>query len=145
MSQAHQSQEPLSGTVTESAEAVAPTGLSGRELDAAIAEKVMRFTRAPEPSHPTDNRAINGVLYYLPDTPWDRNQHNVVPYFSSDIAAAMEVESRIAEISPLCKLVYLDALRDLLESERDASLWNLIHATAEQRCRAALEAVRKEI
>jgi hypothetical protein len=73
---------------------VAPE-LSGRELDAAVAEHVMGFTRAPEPPHPTDNRAINGVLYYLPGTPWDRNQQNIVPYFSEDIAAAMQVVEKM--------------------------------------------------
>jgi hypothetical protein len=71
--------------------------LSGRELDAAVAEQVMGFTRAPEPPHRTDNRAISGVLYYLPETPWDRNQQNVVPYFSSDVAAAMQVVEKMRE------------------------------------------------
>jgi len=83
--------EPTSGSSESGAEAVAQSGLVGRELDAAIAERVMGFTRAPVAPHPTDNRAISGVLYYLPNTPWDRNQQNVVPYFSSDISAAWQV------------------------------------------------------
>jgi hypothetical protein len=83
----------LSGVRSEelAAEADGVAGLVGRELDAAIAERVMGWTRFPEAMHPTDNRTIGGVLYCPPEYPWNGNAMNVVPYFSSDIAAAMEV------------------------------------------------------
>lgn len=69
--------------------------LTARKLDALVAEKVMGWTRHPEKMHPTDNRTINDVLYCPPGFPYDRNSANVVPYFSTDIAAAWSVVEKV--------------------------------------------------
>ena len=62
------------------------------------------------------------------------------PHFSSDMNAVAAVEKRIARLKRT--KWYADALERMVPA---ASLcdarWRLIHATAEQRCRAALEAV----
>lgn len=64
-----------------------------RKLDAEIAERVMGWTRHPdEAMHPSDNRTIEGALYCPPGSPTaNLGGFNCVPYYSTDIAAAMEV------------------------------------------------------
>jgi hypothetical protein len=68
-----------------------------RALDAEIAVKVMGWTVYPEKAHPSDNRTINDVLYCPPDYPYDKGSANVVPEFSSDIAAAFTVVEHLRQ------------------------------------------------
>ena len=68
---------------------------AGRLLDAEIAERVMGWTRYPEKMDRTDNRTINDVLYCPPEMPYDKNALNVVPNYSTDIAAAWEVVEKL--------------------------------------------------
>lgn len=72
--------------------------LSGRDLDAVIAERVMNWTRHPEAMHPTDNRTIQGVLYCRPEYPAVNfgGALNVVPEFSTSIEAAMQVLAKFS-------------------------------------------------
>lgn len=72
---------------------------AGRELDALVAEYVMGWTRHPEPTHPTDNRTIGGVLYCPPGFPYDMNSANVVPCFSTDIPAMWQVIEHFNEFN----------------------------------------------
>jgi hypothetical protein len=64
-----------------------------RSLDAAVAERVIGWTRHPAMMHPTDNRTINGVLYCPPGFGVCDfgGALNYVPHYSTDIAAAMLV------------------------------------------------------
>jgi hypothetical protein len=115
---------------------------AGRNLDVLVAEKVMGWTRYPEKMHPTDNRTIDGVLYCPPDFPYDRNAANVVPYFSTDIAAAWQVFAKFNYISIAnvggdyqCKLL---AFKDKNTPERV----DVIAGTAPLAiCKAALKAM----
>jgi len=69
-----------------------PEPTAGGEMDALVAERVMGWTRHPEKMHPSDNRTIGGVLYCMPGyPPYDAGGANVVPYYSTDIAAAWQV------------------------------------------------------
>lgn len=116
-----------------------------RKLDAEVAERLMGWTRYSEVVHRTDNRTIEGVLYCPPDYPEvSRGGLNCVPYYSSDIAAAMKVEDRIAELN--LKKEYVTALaiiaaKAATEAGEIFGYWHIAHATAEQRCRAALSLV----
>lgn len=68
-----------------------------------------------------------------------------LPRFSTDISAAMEVEGRI-EAAGL-EGTYAEALGKITAAEcanGKSETFALIHATPEQRCRAALQAVRTE-
>lgn len=70
-------------------------------------------------------------------TPWPGN---VLPY-SSSIEAAMQVEDQVAEMG--LQSAYYRALLDIVAKSVTNRLFHhfdLIHASAEQRCRAALAA-----
>ena len=125
--------------------AVEAPDLVGRELDAWLAEHVMGWTRYPEAMHPTDNRTIKGVLYCPPSYPYDWGKANCVPYYSSDIAAAMEMEDRIDALGMsnryLNSLVFLVA-SDATTEDRIVSQFDWVHASAEQRARAAYQAMK---
>lgn len=85
-----------SRVAAEAADSV--SSLFGRKLDALIAEQVLGWTRHPDTMHPTDNRTIGSVLYCRPEYPATNfgGELNCVPYYSTDIAAAMEVVDRLA-------------------------------------------------
>jgi hypothetical protein len=69
-----------------------------RKLDVEIAQRVFAWTPCYKDPHPTDNRAIEGVLYCPPGYPFDsRGALNVVKCYSTDIAAAMEVVEKMRE------------------------------------------------
>ena len=64
-------------------------------------------------------------------------------YYSTDISAAWEVEEKIKEIRLREK--YTQYLKNVVFSELASNhIWYLIHATADQRCRAALLAVMED-
>lgn len=79
-------------TVVAAETAVSVSGLVGRELDALIAERVMGWTSVHYDG-PTD-RARYKWLGIPPD---GRTYQTEVRYFSTDIAAAMEVVERLRE------------------------------------------------
>jgi hypothetical protein len=65
---------------------------------------------------------------------------------TEEIEAAMQVEDRIAELG--LQAQYVSALQLIGDKSTTARvitdtgrLWRLVHATAEQRCRAALAAI----
>ena len=69
------------------------------------------------------------------------------PRFSTDIAAAYQMEERIAELGLIEK--YCSCLASIVwpHQSHPAPLpltWYVIHATPEDRCRAALMAVEKD-
>lgn len=112
--------------------------LEGRELDAAIAE----FMETPfrKPTH--------GTCCTCQVCGWDYD--NCQCDYSADIAAAWEVEEHIKELGLTTRYGY--CLNRIINDEHDRARlagedtyterWQLIHATAEQRCRAALLAVQ---
>ena len=97
--------------------------LSGRELDEAVAVRVMETPLRSD------------------GTPWPGD---VWPY-SSNIEAARRVEDRIAELG--LQSAYYRALLDIVAnsiSDRLFHHFDLIHASAEQRSRAALAAMEQK-
>ena len=67
--------------------------------------------------------------------------------WSTDIAAAWRLEERIAELGLIDEYcVYLNAIANTHwdEGKRQPQQWQLIHATPEDRCRAASMAVENE-
>lgn len=62
-----------------------------------------------------------------------------IPYYSSSIAAAFQVEDRVAELG--LKSEYVQALQGELQS---AITWDFVHASPGQRCRAALQCVKEK-
>jgi hypothetical protein len=124
-----------------------------RELDAEVAEKVMGFTwrlaslsgthAALCPPNEYQDRALA-----TPDSQKTQDALNMVPRYSIWMAAAMKVEDRIAELGLQNDyIVALWANRDrsvnFWTRTNMESFWAAIHATAEQRCLAALEAIKK--
>lgn len=110
--------------------------LSGRELDREVARKVIKL--------PESLISING--------PIGRDGHPVreIEYYSSDMEAAMQVEDRIAELGLqndyIAHLwIAVGATRrngvNFWTADNFKAFWLCVHATAEQRCRAALAAI----
>lgn len=117
-----------------------------RQLDAEVAEKVMGWRRYAEAVHPTDNRTINGVLYCRPEYPAHNfgGALNVVPDYSTDIAAAMAVADKMVEKGHVF-IIKGDGLRTGDHNPR----WTILcdntpridgHDLPEAICRAALVA-----
>ena len=72
-----------------------------------------------------------------------------IPDFSGCMNAAHEMEKEIERRGNIPKLSYLEALEEVLGNPSldepyllPYSIWAYVHATPEQRCEAALEAVR---
>jgi hypothetical protein len=81
-----------------------------------------------------------------PYTPFGRR---ALPEYHSDMNLAHIVEERIAELG--LEAEYVDALTELLDGDvqlaeewgvTNATAWKLLHASAADRCRAALTVVR---
>ena len=70
--------------------------------------------------------------------------HENLPAYSTDIAPSYTMEERIAELGLIGE--YCKHLNDMANARWDAGeiqgrSWQLIHATPEDRCRAALKAL----
>jgi hypothetical protein len=112
-----------------------------RELDARIAVEVMQLDEVEN---------VSGVLYYH-NIEMDRTSEtggrwrSPVPRYSTDIASAMLMEDRIAELGLQTRYVLeLGKNVDPRSSRTDAVAllwWAMIHATPRQRGEAALAAV----
>ena len=111
-----------------------PDELSGRELDAAIDRQVFGIAIAWEGGK-------NRSAYPQPPIPVSGS----CPRYSESIGAAMQVENRIAELGKQGD--YIAALWDVIGADRSVNFWTAsntrafwlcVHATPEQRCRAAL-------
>ena len=108
--------------------------LDGRELAEAVATKVMRWTALREP----------GKAHL-----WVESGHFISGWRPDrDIADAWLVEERIEELDLIDE--YCIQLTHIVNSHWDEGAdyqpfrWELIHATAEDRCRAALMAAEAE-
>lgn len=130
--------------------------LEGRELDAIVAELMgwiwIRFKyelggyEGPEHAFQVKADELGGFFdtdkYMADDGKYPKQTHARVPHYSTEIAAAFQVEEQIRKL----KLVkeYCEALCEIVDTRNDIvlrySLWSLIHATPEQRCKAALKA-----
>lgn len=133
-----------------------------RELDADVAERVMGWSVAEYGLHNGDIAWLNDPSNYphaeTADDPepytglllWmDAQAQGVYWSPSMDFAAAMRVEDRIAELGK--QNDYIAHLWDEVGAARDGAnfwtaqnfnaFWLCVHATPEQRCRAALKAV----
>ncbi|WP_211749907.1 hypothetical protein [Paenibacillus sp. Marseille-Q4541] len=96
----------------------------GRDLDSHIALRVMGFKQI----------TIVGKYYFT-----DPIDTQVKPY-STDISAAWEVEEQIKELG--LTVEYTGSLKQVvLGTGEYVGMFDFIHATAEQRCKAALLAV----
>lgn len=112
---------------------VETNNLSDRQLDALVAERVMGWVRGHRWGNGNGEWIIDGELYEKHRISWDRT-----PRYSTGIAAAMQVEDRIAGLGELAKAKYVNALRELLGRP---SLFDIAHADPRQRCLAALAAL----
>lgn len=102
--------------------------LSGRSLDALVAEKVMAIQVKN-----TSPCACGCEVKY-------DSTGKVIKRYSTDMAAAIEVEDRIAELG--LQDEYAARLRDQVGTfDFPRDIWAIARATPEQRCRAALAAV----
>lgn len=99
---------------------------TGKKLDALVADKVMGWEAKP------------GRAYYW--TGKDRVVRSVFYQFSTDISAAWEAEEKIKQLRLHVK--YCEALKKVVLSTGEyVGLFDYIHATPAQRCKAALLAV----
>lgn len=144
--------------------------LSGRGLDAAIAERLFGWEWWERPDD--NNGTIRKVLFPPLNSGWLRYNFNPcdwkpaqpstelfsdwddccrresdhalgLPYFSSDITAAMEAEEKILERG--LKYEYGVKLGEVVsDSVSSPTTFDYAHATAEQRCRAMLAAVESK-
>lgn len=114
--------------------------LSDRQIDVLVVTTLMGWKKVAVQS------VLAGVMYQKPGV-----DHLVwavsIPEFSTDIASAMLVEDRIAELGLQSR--YASELLHIIQREAEAAnqhwgTWNLIHAAPRPRCLAALEAVRAE-
>lgn len=143
-----------------------------RQLDAEVAEKLMGHALVgAEIAEQHGSITLSnggeigdgGVLPYryrdgdaqfitrYPDDPVRAHVYEV-PFYSSDIAAAMQVEDRIAELN--LQNDYIAHLWDKVGAKRNGSnfwtadnmkaFWLCIHASPEQRCQAALAALKDQ-
>ena len=95
--------------------------MSDRELDAKIHTNIFSFECSKEMLGLTKDD-----LFF-------------VPYYSTDIAAAMQVEDRIEELGLIPE--YCEALLNITDASEH---FELIHASPEDRCRAAVMAAEAE-
>lgn len=108
--------------------------MTPRERDAWVAEKVM--------GHEVGFNQPNKDYVY---TVWKNeektiNSYEFVPHYSTDMCAVLEVVSSFKTLSQMA--VYVGRLKEVIIHEKGSvSEFDLIHATAEQRCKAALLAV----
>lgn len=121
--------------------------LPDRELDVKIAQDVFGIKKIFKPS---EFKSANDAFWgseepsFIPSGKSPRT-HMIdarpVPYFSSQIEAAMQVEDRIVELGKQTDYVF--ALGEIIEREKDspAGVFDYAHATPRQRCLAALSAI----
>lgn len=126
-----------------------------RSLDAEVHSKVMGATW-PENRCRVCGWVIAGIdprygctLESCSLRPVPEHRADEAPHYSTDIGAAIRVEDRIAELGK--QNDYIAHLWDEVGAARDGShfwtaqnfnaFWLCVHATPEQRCRAALHAM----
>ena len=105
---------------------------AGRELDALVAEKMMGWKYIPDKQ---ERKSWISTLWVN----WKDSKGTtqlLVPSYSTSIAAAWLVEERIKELG--LEPEYSEALLDLTDASEH---FELIHASPEDRCLAALKAV----
>jgi hypothetical protein len=103
---------------------------AGRELDGLVAVIVMGVEEV----------TIVGKHYFI--DPLDK----ILPSYSTDLAAAYKAEEQMLQLPEISLPErYIDHLRWLVKKQRGYStaFW-LVHATPEQRCKAALLSLLKE-
>lgn len=113
-------------------------------MDVAIAERVMGLVPCTAYFH-----TLNADHEFCHAQPDSADQGGETKCYSSEIAAAMEVEDRIAELGLINGyIVALWTNRDrsvnFWTRTNMESFWAAIHATPEQRCRAALATVENK-
>lgn len=121
--------------------------LSGRELSEAVATKVFGEAKPPlseicafDVTHAEPSARGNWQHIHVYDH-GDVCEWEVFPY-AEDIEAAMQVEDRIAELGYQSE--YYRALVDVVFTsikDRLAQQFDIVHASAEQRCLAALSCI----
>ena len=121
--------------------------MTDRELDVQIAEQILAIKKIFQPR---DYKRADDALWgadeysFIPSGKSPRT-HMIdakpVPYFSSDISCAMQVEDRIAELE--LQGLYVRELNKAVGTSRAVTQFELIHATPRERCLAALAASKK--
>lgn len=124
----------------------------GRELDAMIAVKIMNYEISSADGHTSHNNLcirniMSGVgINYKKDTALNFNNinHNhPAPNYSTEIESAWEVEEKIDKLEFSVKTNYVWYLSNIVSNWKPTYIdnFNLIHASAADRCKAALLAV----
>lgn len=130
--------------------------LKPRDRDALIAEQVMGWEKLPAPKYRLPDESVVelfvGDFYFHADNgsrfmywPWPMHfyPNQLVPEFSTQVAAAHEVEDEIERRELKCSYVteLLIILGHYTMRGDFNEYWDLVRATPEQRCLAALRAV----
>jgi hypothetical protein len=128
--------------------------LSGRALDEAVAKAIgfapsvtWEVLNHDETASMIGFNGMGAAIKWLDEHPSQKASHHVGtwehwPNFSESIEAAMQVEDRIAEMG--LRSEYYRALVGTVASaitDRFFQMFDVVHATPEQRCLAALKAV----
>lgn len=119
---------------------------AGRTMDALVAEKVVGWKKR----YCSCSDGVCGDMWFPPDDDCGCGYSEIsLPSYSSDIAAAWEVDCAIAQQEGHIQLGYVQALHILLGIPSNTVLnvgqeLKLIRATPEQRCKAALKAMGVE-
>jgi len=116
--------------------------LQGRELDAAVAERVMGTA--------THVDSYGNLVYWANKgrrpKDLDSDRYTVVPYYSLDWAAVTAIRAEIERRGLVWE--FMVALNNLTAEKWEGMTveiqWRAMNATPEQQCRAALAAVMEE-
>jgi hypothetical protein len=116
---------------------------AGRELDALVAERVMGFEIREHKRIQKGSIKKRGryPVYEIKEL-WAGNR--TLMFYSTDIAAAWRVEERIAELGLIDEYCWEIIKISSTKKGYPPTQWYQIHASPEDRCRAALRAVESE-
>lgn len=119
---------------------------AGKEVNALVAEKVMGWLADYDSYHHWTELGSSlpyGVLFMRLDR-GHREQVTIdyVPNYSTDAGAAWEMEERIKDMDSEIVGRYILAMKGVCGYHgKYSEMWNIIHATPLERCKAALIAM----
>lgn len=112
--------------------------LEGRELDAAVAERVCGWTDVEKTTYYPHGGDAEERVYGIPPENVKCGVQRLVPSFHSDLNAVTEAEKRL--VADEQQDWYVDCLEDAANGDR----FRTVTADATTRCRALLLAVMEE-
>lgn len=116
----------------------------GRELDALVAEEVMGYAIGDGQG----GYVVQKVIILRPDdgsAEWLGDGQKQLPRYSTDISVAFEMENHLEQIGLVDEYGFqVYAITEADETRagiRNTNMFKIVHASPEQRCKAALLAV----